>query len=1048
MMLQTIFQTALLNALEKNESRLAIQEAAQLLNYSELKSLSEAVAQRLLHHPGYEPGSSVGIVAGNTIELVSAVIGVSMAGGVFVPLDASLPGSRMILMLEIAAARILLCSGNMLIQQNIKEVSAGKISVLDLNDAVPGGNNVPLPVWKGEDALYIYFTSGSTGMPKAVLGCNQSLTHFINWEIAEMHIQPGSRFSQLINCGFDAFLRDVFVPLFSGGTIVAPVSRTSLLTEENLLNWVKQEQINYIHCVPSVFRLLNRAITSSADAASLKAIFMSGEKIHPAEVKSWFEKAGEQAALYNFYGATETTMIRSFHRIVPGDTLAATIPAGKPVADTRLYVLDNEFKHCAAGSEGDVYISSPFVTKGYFNAGKIEDGIFSSDLFGAGAAYRMYKTGDRGIINSNGDLDLRGRADAQFKINGIRIEPGEVESAIVDCEGVNEAAVFKTEAGGLEMLAAAIVMKDTNGQDAGRLTELLCSKMPAYMVPAKWIFLSKLPRLENGKLNRLGLSGMEETAADTAETLNETEQEIYSIWSSVINKTAFGKQRSFFELGGNSFHLINLVAKVFQQFSIRLSIKDIFRYNSVEKLAAFISQKNELVADAIPAVPDAAYYDLSRNQFQIFHQQQIFEGTALYNLPQFFTLEGAVEPEGLKSVFQKLLQAHPSLRTGYAFENNTPVQFIMKEAVVDFTYADMPGLSSADAERQMDSFIQPFNLEKPPLFRAKLIRTGDEKYLLMTDVHHIAADGFSQVILNRDMMLLSTGTALPAQTVRYIDYAAWQKNRQAETAVKAQQDYWVKKLTPLPRKVQLPVKTGITDENDLSSGTFFFAIDTYDTQRIKILAKEAEATVNTFLLAVFNILLARLSSQDDIIIGIPSDGRSRAELANIVGMFVNTLAIRNEVRQDLPFSRLLETVKTGMLEALDNQDVPFDELVNLLKVPHSTRNRLFNILFVYLNMEVQPASQGAITVHPYPRKTNSGRFDITLTGFEQAGEVKMKIEYLEKLFSSEQVSLIADYFKAIVKQVLDNREVTPGNIILHHSMESVDYEISDYEFNF
>lgn len=1030
-------------------SRLAVQEAAQQVSYAELKTLSEAVAQRLLHQPGYKPGDRIGIVAATATELVSSIIGVSMAGGVFVPLDAALPESRMALMLGIASANIILYNGNEPLEQNIKEICGEKITLINLYGTAPEGDYLPLPVWKEDDALYIYFTSGSTGIPKAVLGCNQSLTHFINWEIAELGIQPGSRFSQLINCGFDAVLRDIFVPLFSGGTIVAPAGRTSLMTQENLLQWILLEQINYVHCVPSVFRLLNQALSSVPEGLSLKAICMSGEKIHPAEVKSWFEKAGDAVALYNFYGATETTMIRCFHRISPGDCVAATIPAGKPVADTRLYVLDETLQHCVPGNEGDVYISSPFVSKGYYNAGIIEAGIFSSDLFGAGAAYRMYKTGDRGMINDNGDLELRGRTDAQLKINGIRIEPGEVESCIMECAGVNEAAVFKTEAGGMEMLAAAVVMGDSSGQDAGQLSEALSGVLPAYMIPAKWTFVSKLPRLLNGKLNRLELANAEQSALQEAgEELNETEQELYSIWSSIIKAGNFGKQRSFFELGGNSFHLINLVAKVFRQYSIRLSIKDIFKYNSVEKLAAFINQKNTVSDDAIPTIPEAEYYNLSRSQFQIFHQQHIFEGTTLYNLPQFFTLEGAVDPGGMKTVFEKLLEAHPSLRTGYAFKNDVPVQFIAKEAAVDFTYAEMCGLSSEDADKQMDDFIQPFDLEKPPLFRAKLIRTGDEKFLLMTDVHHIAADGFSQIILNRDMMILSAGGVLPVQPLRYIDYASWQQNRQAGAALKAQQDYWVKKLTPLPRKVQLPVKSGIADENDLSADTFYFAIDAGDTKRIKQLVREQEATVNTFLLTVFNILLARLSAQDDIIIGMPSDGRTRAELAGIVGMFVNTLAVRNEIPQDMPFSSLLNTVKTGMLEALDNQDLPFDELVNLLKVPHSTRNRLFNIMFVYLNMEVQQGSRGAITAQPYPRKTKSARFDIILTGFEQNGTVKMKIEYLERLFSNEQISLIADYFKAVVKQVLDDREITPGNIQLQHSMESVNYEISDFEFNF
>jgi mycobactin peptide synthetase MbtE len=1046
--MQHIFQPALLDAFTRHETAIAMYDGQQDISFKVLQSLSFQVAARLLQDEAR--GAAIGILTASRTAMISSITGASLSGNVFVPLDSNLPVQRLASMIKVAGIKTVLYKSCDETLAALKEALAGEELVFadwdEVADASVEAACPELPAFSGSDSLYIYFTSGSTGVPKAVLGRNASLVQFLQWEIRQFNIEKGARFSQLVNPGFDAFLRDVFVPLLSGGVIVVPEKPTDVISEEQLAAWINAAKINYVHCVPSVFRLVSNKLENEHQFAELKAVFLSGEKILPVELKKWYDTLGSRVQLYNFYGTTETTMIRSFYAIQPGDVQLQRLPVGRPIADTNLYVLKSDGATCELLEEGDVYISSPFVTKGYWKDGAIDNSIFREDSETPG--YFMYFTGDRGRLLANGDLEVLGRADDQLKIRGVRIEPGEIESLLLASEGVKEAAVYLTAVNGQPVLAAAVVLKDGQAAGENALSSYLNASLPANMVPGKWLIVNALPRLANGKLDRPALTTLQPASAEaSASPMSETEQVIFDIWSGIIKNQDFTKTNTFFEVGGNSFHLISLVAKIHGKYGIRLSIKDIFQHNTVEKMAAFLGQKKGGEKMAVPKAEKAEFYNLSGGQFQVFHQQYLYEGSTAYNLPQFFIIDGDVDVERMKKVMEQLVAHHSTLRTGFTIKEGVPVQYVVENAVPEFEYRERTGITEDEQALMAQQFVRPFDLNRPPLFRAALVKRAEGSYLLMTDVHHIAADGFSQMMLNRDIALLYAGKPLTSSKLEYTDFAEWQYRERTSSRLKKQEEYWVNKLTPLPRPVQLPAYTLTVEENNQEGALFEFSLDKDTTQKIKKLVKDKDTTVFVFLMSVYNILLSKLGMQEDITVGTAVDGRSMPGLENIAGMFVNTLVIRNKVESDRSFTIFLDKVKESVMGALDNQDLPYEEVVNKLKASQSVRSNLFNVMLVYLNMEV-PTEFDSKGIRPYTYKTKTSKFDMTLTGFEVNGEIRVKMEYSTQVFFEGQVEKIASYFTEITQQALNDQNVMLGDIVLQHNLEAINYEVSSFEFNF
>jgi len=1045
------FQEQLAAALATHRHRVAIEWNGEQITYQALEAASGAIAHRLIHGQHVQKGDFVGILTGNRRDLIYAIIGIMRAGAVFVPLDTALPAGRLRAMNESVPLALLLTSGPV-------PAFPGPlpVPVLPLEEiaAAPAAEAPGAVAYAPEDPLYVYFTSGSTGTPKAIVGQNKSLAHFVNWEIETFDVRPGSRFSQFVTTGFDACLRDLFVPLFAGGTICIPDTPDTILNAHTLATWVDAMRINYIHCVPSLFRLLNGAFVHAGLFRELKCIFLSGEKIVPGELKNWYDAFGDRVQLVNFYGTTETTLIKTWYLIQPADAEADNIPVGKAMKGAQVLVLDPDLKVCEQLVPGEIYIITPYKTKGYYNDLELNARKFIANPHRDDPDYQLFRTGDKGRVLPGGNLELLGRIDRQIKLRGVRVEPDEIERVLVTHPSVVEAAVVESRAGGSQVLCACVVPAGGAEPRAliDQITAFLEPVLPQYMIPGKFIFLPALPRKANGKTD---FAALREQANATGPAFvpprTPREEQLFGVWAGILGNRDFGVQNTFFETGGNSFHLISLIAQIHRLLNVRLSIADIFKHTTVEKLAGLIECRDQEAYQRIPRADAREHYPLSPAQFRVFHHQLLHPESTAYNLPQFFVLKGPLDADRLGKTFQALLDRHESLRTYFKTADNEPVQCIRPHVPAPVWYHDLE--TEADESlvaRYVRDFVRPFDLEAGPLVRMGLIRQGPEAHILLIDLHHIVADGVSQDLLKRDFMRLYAGEPVPEAELQYKDYAAWYAREKQRGAFEKQQAYWLARLAPPLPALALPAGYPGYDPNDQAGAVIHFELDAAPTRALRTLAREAGTTPYVLFLSLYYVLLAKLSGQEDIVVGTAVSGRRHKSLENTIGMFVNTLALRDHPRPDLPFDAFLAQVHAHVVAALDNQEYPLEDLIQQLKLPRTDGNAsLFNVMFVFQPPEsVQEAGTG-FTVHPYGEAgQQTSKFDLTFFGRETGETLSCRMEYSTQRFSAAQIERMVGYYRDIVTQVLEDPRAPLRDISLQHDLQTAVARPGKIEFKF
>ncbi len=461
-----VFQIDLNASLKEHKQRTAIRYGDRGMSYLELDEKA-AVVSSWIQHSGIPMHSPIGIYTNDKLDFILILIGILRAGRIFVPLDPSLPMCRIGQMIDAVELKYLFTEPGNALPEGLKGTAGRSIQVIDIHEPFAQARlnrrtNMVADGLGSDDPIYIYFTSGTTGVPKAILGKNKSLRHFIRWEIGTFGIDSNCCSSQLISVGFDAFLRDLFVPLLAGGVLCIPQKQNTLLDSYALVQWIKENRINLIHCVPSLFRLILQASPRSEDFKHLKYILMSGEKIHPCELRKWYDTFDERIQLVNLYGPTETTMVKTFYLIGKSDVECLSIPIGKPMAGCQVIVLDSHLNVCDTGVPGEICIRTPFATHGYCNNPELNHERFILNPFSKDCNDRLYKTGDIGRVMHDGNLELLGRADRQVKIRGVRVELEEIENILLRYPYVKEAVVVaKLSQKGEYRLCAYIVFKHT-----------------------------------------------------------------------------------------------------------------------------------------------------------------------------------------------------------------------------------------------------------------------------------------------------------------------------------------------------------------------------------------------------------------------------------------------------------------------------------------------------------------------------------------------------------------------------------------------------------
>jgi amino acid adenylation domain-containing protein len=830
-------------------------------------------------------------------------------------------------------------------------------------------------------------------------------------------IDGTSRVLQIASFSFDAAVAEVFDALLAGATLVmAP--REALLPGPELLETLRRGRVTVATLSPSVL-----AILPPDDLPELRTVVSAGEAVDAATVQRW---SGGRAFV-NAYGPTEVTVCAtSAHCEADGRAPAI----GRPLENVRVYVLDAAGGPAPAGVPGELYVGGVGVARGYLGRPGLTAEKFVPDPFGREAGARLYRTGDRVRWRPDGNLEFLGRVDAQIKVRGFRIEPGEIEARLAEHAGVREAVVLvREDAPGEKRLVAYVAGDQTPGAEV--LRAHLSERLPEYMVPAAYVRLETLPLTPNGKVDRRALpapGGDAFPARGYEAPANEAEEAVAAIWAELLGAERVGRRDHFFELGGHSLLAARVVSRVRQALGVEALPGDLFERPVLADFARGLETAARAEAAAIERVDRTGTIPLSFAQQRLWFLEQLGGMGAAYHVPMSLRLRGELDRGALARSLDRIVARHEALRTTFSAVDGEPVQRIGRAEESGFRLVEHDLRASADAENELrrlvaDEASAPFDLERGPLVRGRLARMAADDHVLLLTMHHIVSDEWSMGVLNHELGALYTALArgepdpLPPLPVQYADYAVWHRRRVEGPVLEAQAEYWTRALAGAPELLELPTDHRRPAKQDFAGDSVSVELDEALAAALKTLSRRHGTTLFMTLLAGWAAVLARLSGQDDVVVGTPSANRGRAEVEGLIGFFVNTLPVRIDLSDGPRVGELLDRVRARALEAQRNQDIPFEQVVERLRPVRSlAHSPLFQVMFAWQDeADSGLALPGLAVADAGVGGTDTTKFDLLLSLGERDGRIAGGLTYARSLFERETVERYAGYFRRVLE---------------------------------
>jgi fengycin family lipopeptide synthetase D len=906
---------------------------------------------------------------------------------------------------------------------------------------------------------YIIYTSGSTGKPKGVVVEHKGVVNMLSCRKQEYKLAKGDVALQLFSYAFDGFVTSFFTPLISGAALVIPAEETikdiRLLTET-----IVENRVSHFICVPSFYQVIIENL-SPREAAGLKVITLAGDRTLP-EVLELTREKNKNLEIVNEYGVTEASVMSTIYR---NQQESSRVRIGAPIWNTRIYVLDKHNAFQPIGVPGEVciagaglareYLGNPGLTAEKFITGPVAEGE------------RVYKSGDYGRWMPDGTLELVGRIDHQVKIRGFRIELGEIESQLTrHSEITHTVVVAKEKASGDSYLCAYFV--SPRKLEVPNLKDFLSKVLPEYMIPSYFVQLDSMPLTISGKIDRRALPEVEVAAGENyVAPRDEFEEKMVVVWAEVLGlqKDTIGIDANFFEFGGHSLKAVILVAKVHEAFDNQLPLAEVFAKPTVREITAVIKEQagtpdqGEKFQAIQPAEPKE-WYTLSSAQKRLYVLQQMDPDSVTYNMPHVIQLAKGTGKGKLAETFGKLSQRHESLRTTFEIVEDQAMQKVHPAGELVFELEEYRSSTAGRTTGQIiQDFVKPFDLAVAPLVRAGLVETEEGNHLLMVDMHHIISDGFSVEILTQDFNAFFTGRELSPLRIQYKDYAQWQEKQKEDGMLRKQEEYWLKQLEEIPPSLQLPLDYERPSVQSFEGQTIEFEIGQDETGALNKIAAGVGATVYMTMLAVTNIFLAKICNQEDIVVGTPVAGRGHADLDRVIGMFVNSLVLRNRPASVKTFEEFLKEVKDNTLDSFENQDYQFEDLVDKLTGDRdSARNPLFDVMFAFqagsLDIPETPRREtghgdtGQLPEKQYFYENKTAAFDIYLNGVEVNNRMILLMEYSTTLFKEESIRRLIGYFKEVVSQVAGNKDIPLEDINISHDLLTTASTNPSIDFDF
>ena len=746
--------------------------------------------------------------------------------------------------------------------------------------------------------------------------------------------------------------------------------------------------------------------------------------------------------MINAYGPTETTVCATMSEPLVGGSIA---PIGRPIWNTRVYVLDGGLQPVPAGVAGELYIAGAGLARGYLGRPGLTGERFVADPFGA-AGSRMYRTGDLARWRADGVLEFLGRADQQVKVRGFRIEPGEIEAALVRHAGVAQAAVIAREdAPGQKRLVAYVVAAADQAVDAAELRAHVGQSLPDYMVPSAFVVLERLPLTPHGKLDRRALPAPDLTPVVRRGPRTPQEEILCALFAEVLGLQRVGIDDNFFELGGHSLLATRLISRIRTSLDVEIAIRALFEAPNVEALAKRLHE-GEAVRPALVALPRPAEIPLSFAQRRLWFLDRLEGPSATYTMPMALRLTGALDAAALEAALGDVVARHESLRTIFPDTVGIPRQHIIEASAARVQLARICVTEEALATALGTAARRGFDLSSEPPLRAHLFALGEREHVLLLLLHHIAGDGWSMAPLARDLgeayaaRCRGRAPALPALPVQYADYTLWQhrllgREDDAASAIARQLAFWTESLKGLPDQIELPSDRPRPAVASYRGGRVPLHIGAELHRGLLALARDGQASLFMVLQAALAALLTRLGAGTDIPIGSPIAGRTDSALDDLIGFFVNTLVLRTDTSGNPSLRELIARVRLSNLAAYGHQDLPFERLVEVLNPERSlSRHPLFQVMLVLQNNAPVSFDLPGLSASVEPVASASAKFDLSVSLSEQRAPdgtpmgISGVLEYASDLFERTSVEALAGRLVRLLEAAVAAPERAIGNL--------------------
>ncbi|OOM76968.1 tyrocidine synthase 3 [Clostridium puniceum] len=986
---------------KKTPNEIALIFEDELLTYKELDYKSDQLAY-FLRKNNISENKNVAICIDRSFEMIIAIIAVLKAGGTYIPIDPSYPKKRIDFLIKDSQPELVITS------KRIKALEKCCISnLINMEDFV--SESIPemeLESPSSDSIAYIIYTSGSTGNPKGVMVKHESICNTISWRGEYYKFNCNDAILQFPSFSFDSSIEDIFTPLTSGSKLVL-INEAKRIEIPYLSNIIENKNITHVLLVPSMYKMLLTEVPHML--SKLKHITVAGEKIGLDVVKQHF-KMLINTELHNEYGPTENSVCSTVHKFNIEDEY---VYIGKAIDNIGFILINDMGEIVPLGNWGELCVYGLGLAKGYYNNTEMTQEKFVE--FNKFGIVNIYKTGDIAKLHSNGELEYYERKDAQVKIRGFRLELSEVEKNITKIQCIQDAVVIINDTDSNDKYISAFVTSNEQISPELIIKELEMA-LPGYMIPQRISQIDKIPLLPNGKVDKKGLLLMEIIPKDVEFAIprNDIEKKLVDLWKDILNiNSDISVKDNFFKLGGHSLKATSLASRIKSEFKKSISLVEIFKEPTIEAIGKLIEQTQYIKNKDIIISEKKDFYPLSSSQRRIFVLNEITDENLNYNIPIVLKLYGKLEYFQIESAINKLIKRHEILRTSFDIIKGEPVQIIHDDIQLKITRKT---ILEKDLINEIDEFLKPFDLRKCPLFKVGLFTIDEENHALVIDIHHIVSDGFSMNIITKEFVEFYNGKELEPLTLQYKDYVLWQQNLKKSS--EKQKQYWLNEFSGILPKLNLPTDYERPAIQSFAGESITYYLSKELTAGLKNAAVDRRSSLFMILLASYYVLLHKYTGEDDFIVGTPIAGRSDSEFEKLVGVFINTLALRQKIDPNKTFNELLGEVREKTLSAYENQDYQFEELLDDLKIIRDkSRNVLFDTMFAMQSFDITKSEINNLKFENFEFDKKNTKFDLTVNAYEINDELCLNFSYCTGLFKKETIEKLAVKYIEILKQL-------------------------------